>query len=63
MFSDPPRTKENDRCEVFSETNDLLDQLVASETGPWLPGRLLSEYARRKCKVMDSSGVEITDLG
>ena len=38
-FPDPPWTEESDRCEGFSETNDLLNQLVASETGPWWWGR------------------------
>jgi hypothetical protein len=31
---DPPCADESDGCEVLGETNDLLDQLVASETGP-----------------------------
>ena len=38
-FPDPPRTDESDGCEIFSETNDLVDQLVASKTGPWWWGR------------------------
>ena len=61
-FPNPPCAKEGDRCEGFSETNDLLDQLVTSKTGSWWRGRRLSEYARYKRKVMDSSGVEIADL-
>ena len=36
---DPPGTYESDGYEGFGETNDLLDQLVASETGPWWRGR------------------------
>ena len=31
---DATRTDESDRFEVFSKSGDLLDQLVASETGP-----------------------------
>ena len=38
-LSDPPWTDESDGCEFFGETNDLLDQLVASETGPRPRGR------------------------
>ena len=33
---------ESDRGEVFCETDDLLDQFVATETGPWRLGRELS---------------------
>jgi len=36
---DPPCTDESDWSEVLSETNDPLDQLVASETGPGRRGR------------------------
>ena len=36
---DPPCADESDGCEGFGEANDLLDQLVASETGPWGRGR------------------------
>ena len=38
-FPDPACTKESDRCEVFSETNYLADQLVASKTGVRWRGR------------------------
>ena len=38
-FPDSPRTNESDRCEGFSEINDLLDQLVTSKTGPRWWGR------------------------
>ena len=38
-FPNSPGTDESDRCEVFSETNDLVDQFVASETGPRRWGR------------------------
>ena len=33
-FSDPARTNESSGCEIFGQANDLLDQLVTSETGP-----------------------------
>jgi hypothetical protein len=38
-FSDPPCTDESDGFEVFSESDDLLNQLVAPETVPWSRGR------------------------
>ena len=43
-FPDPSCTDESDWSEVFCETNDLFDQLVASKTGPWWRGRGLSRY-------------------
>jgi hypothetical protein len=36
---DPPCADESDGREVFGETNDLLDQFVAPETGPRSRGR------------------------
>ena len=60
-FSNPPCTDEGDWSEVFCETNDLFDQLVASEAGSWWRGRRLSEYTICECKVMDSSMVEAAD--
>ena len=33
-FSDPPRTDESDRGEVFCETDDLVNQVVTPETRP-----------------------------
>ena len=44
-FSDPSWTDESDRGNVFCETDDLLDQLVAPETGPRRLGRQLSGRA------------------
>jgi hypothetical protein len=35
----PSCTNESDGFEVFGETDELLDQLVASETGPRRRGR------------------------
>jgi hypothetical protein len=37
-FPDPPCTDESDGFEVFGNSDDLLDQLPASETGPWRRG-------------------------
>ena len=38
-FPNPADTNESDRCEVFDQTNDLLDQLATTETGSWRRGR------------------------
>lgn len=32
-LSDPAGTNEGDRCEVFRQANDFLDQLATSEIG------------------------------
>jgi hypothetical protein len=56
-------TDESDRSEVFCESNDLLDQLVASKAGPrwWWWG--FSWYARWKCQTLDLLAiVEVADL-
>jgi hypothetical protein len=41
-FPDPSCANEGDGLQVFGETYELLDQLVASETGPRRRGRRLS---------------------
>ena len=41
-FADPPWTDESEWSEVFSKADDLLDQLVTSETGPRWRGREFS---------------------
>ena len=46
-FSDSPWTDESDWSEIFSETNDLFDQLVTSKTGPRRRGR---RFSRRDAK-------------
>ena len=38
-FPDPSCSDESDWSETFRETDDLLDQVLASETGPWPWGR------------------------
>jgi len=43
-------TDESDRNEVFSETNYLLDQLVAPKGGPRWWGRGFSRHARVEYK-------------
>ena len=37
-LADPPWTDQSDRGEVFSEINNLLNQVVASMAGPWRRG-------------------------
>ena len=43
-FSDSPWSDECKWTEVFGEANDLLNQLIASKTGPWWWGR---QFSRR----------------
>ena len=45
---DPADTDESDRCEVFGQTDDLLDQLATSETRPRRRGRRFAMCARNK---------------
>ena len=61
-FPDLPWTYEGDWGEIFSETNDLLDQVVASTTGPQRRGRRFTRRARYKREIQDSLVVEISDL-
>ena len=51
-FPDPPCTDESDRGEVFCEADDLLNQLVAPETGPRRWGWGLSRCTRLKYKAL-----------
>ena len=44
--SDAASTDESDGVAVFCKTNDGLDELVASKTGPWRRGRQLSGRAK-----------------
>ena len=61
-FSNPPCTDESDWGEIFCKANDLLDQIVASETGPRWWGRRLSKCTRRKYETPDSPVVVTTNL-
>ena len=45
------RTDESDWGEAFSETDDLLNQLIPSEEGPWWWGRRFSQYPAFKGEV------------
>jgi hypothetical protein len=59
---DSASTNECDWNKVFSEIDYLLDQLVASEEGPWGKRRGFSWYATFERQVMGPSGVQIADL-
>ena len=61
-FADPPWTDESDWGEVFSEADDLLDQFVASATGPRRRGRGFTRHATCKYEIPDSLVVEVADL-
>ena len=52
-FPNPSYTNESDWNEVLCQANDLLDQVITSETGPWRRGRGLSRHTRFKCKTLD----------
>ena len=56
-LADSPSTDESDWSTVLSEIDYLLDQLVASEEGPWGQGRGFSRYARSGCKMTGPSVV------
>ena len=61
-FANSTGTNESDRSEVFCETSDFLDQLVASKASPrWWWWRF-SRYARWKDQTLDSCGVDSADL-
>ena len=61
-FSNSPWTDEGNWSEVFSEIDDLLDQLATSETGPWRRRRQLSRYTRCEFKPVDSLVAKVADL-
>ena len=61
-FPDPSWTNESYRTEVFGEIDELLNQVVAPETGPRPRGRWLPRYTRYRCKLQNSSVVEAVDL-
>ena len=61
-LADPSWTDESDWGEVFSETNDLLNQIVTSAAGPWRWGWGFTGYARSKRETPNSLVVEIPDL-
>jgi len=48
--------------DVFGQTDDLLDQLSASETGPRRRGRQFTKRARGRYEIMDLLVFQIADL-
>ena len=61
-FSDSTGANESGGCEVFGQTDDLLDQLVASETRPRCWGRGFAKCAGSEYKITDPPVVLIADL-
>ena len=61
-FADPSWTDQSDWGQVFSETNNLLNQIITSTAGPWRWGRGFTGYTRSKREISDPLIVEIPDL-
>jgi hypothetical protein len=61
-FPDPPWADEREGLKVFSETNDLFDQSVASKTGPRWRGRSFRRLTGLKPKALDNMEVVVTNL-
>ena len=59
---DSASADESDWSEVLGETDDLLDQLVASEERPWRWRWGFSEYARFEREMVNPLAVQIADL-
>ena len=59
---DPASADESDRSEVLGETDDLIDQLVASEECSWRWRRVFPKYARFECEMANPLAVQIADL-
>ena len=61
-LADSTGANESDGCEVFGQTDNLLNQLVTPETGPRRRRGKFTECARRKYKSIDPLVIEIADL-
>ena len=61
-FPDSGSADESNRFEAFSETDYLLDQPPASETGPRRRGRRFSGRGPIECKTTVSTVLIIADL-
>ena len=61
-FPNPTYPDERDWCAAVGETNDLLNQFIASESGPWWRGWGFSGYAGHKYEMLNSLVVDIADL-
>ena len=55
-------TNEDDGCEVFGQTDDLLDQLITSETGPRGRRRQFATCAGSKYKTVNPPVIQVADL-
>ena len=51
-FPDSTDANESNGVEVFSETDDPVDQIITSEAGSWCRGRRLSKDTRRMYKTL-----------
>ena len=58
-LADPSGTNESDGSQVFSETDDLVDQIIAPITGPWRRRWRLPMYAKCKHQPLNQRGVEV----
>ena len=61
-LADSTGTHESDGREVVGQADNLLNQLVTSETGPRRWGWRFAKYSRIKYKMMDPFVVQIPDL-
>ena len=62
-LSDSASADESDWGEVLGETDDLVDQLAASEERPWGWRRGFSKYIRFECEMASPLAVQIADPG
>ena len=53
-FSNPAGTDESEWGEVFCEADDLINQFIAPEEGPWWSRRQFTGYGRFKDEIWDS---------
>jgi hypothetical protein len=61
-FPNAPCTNESDRDKVFSQADNLFDQIITSKEPPWWLRRWFSRYATCKCQTADEPVFKIADL-
>jgi len=61
-FPNPSCADESNWSEIFCEADDLIDQILTSETSPRRWGRRLSKCAKCKCETLDLPVVWTTNL-
>ena len=59
---DPAGTNESGGCDVFGQTNDLVDQLATCETDSRCRRRRLARSTRYKYEILDPMVVGAADL-